>query len=117
MGLAAEKRGFDDWVKLAQSDPDAFEKARQEVIEQFICEAPEEKQNWLRCIQWRVDQVRRTSTPLGACVKISNMMMEAFAGERGLIESLEQLKEMKTNDLAQPKSADIYNFPGNRPKK
>ena len=118
MGFALKnRRCFDDWAKLAQADPTAFENARREAIEQFILDAPEEKQEWLRCIQWRVDQIRqRSGSPLGACIKISNMMMDALAGEKGLLEALGKLEPDEQEAHSEPECAQIYPFPtGKRP--
>jgi len=83
---------FDFWAKLAAEDPAAFEEARRLMIDSLIESAPAERQPRLRGLQWQIDQVRaRTSSPLGACVKISNMMWHRVLGPDGLVEHLEQL--------------------------
>jgi len=82
---------FDTWSELAQSDPEAFEARRAEVIEQMIQRMPVHKQHRMRCLQWKIDQVRaRTSNPLSACIKLSEMMWDSLAGPGGLRETLER---------------------------
>ena len=112
MGFAARK-GFDEWARLAQIDPERFEAERREVIEEFISQSAPEKQELLRRFQWRIDQIRRQSaTPLAACIKISDMMMDAFVGERGLLESLESLgKDEALNASREQRNAKILAFP------
>jgi len=81
---------FDQWAALAASDPEAFETRRAQLIDATIRRAPAGKQQRLRCLQWKVDQVRRLSrTPLAACVRMSNMMWESVLNEGGLLEALE----------------------------
>ncbi|HMM76728.1 MAG TPA: DUF3135 domain-containing protein [Gammaproteobacteria bacterium] len=83
---------FDFWAKLAAEDPASFEEARQLMIDSLIESAPPERQPRLRGLQWQIDQVRaRTPHPMGACVKISNMMWDKLLGADGLVEHLERL--------------------------
>lgn len=83
---------FDSWSKLARSDPEAFEAKRAQVIEQMIQRMPVHKQQRMRCLQWKIDQVRaRASNPLSACIKLSDMMWDSLAGPGGLRETLERL--------------------------
>lgn len=70
---------FEHWAELAQQDPEYFELLRTRTIDAFIQRCPEEFQHRLRCLQWRVDQVRkRAGTPMAACIKISEMMWDSF---------------------------------------
>jgi len=83
---------FDSWSELAKSDPGAFEARRAEVIEQIIQGMPAHKQQRMRCLQWRIDQVRaQAGNPLSACIKLSEMMWDSLAGPGGLCEALERL--------------------------
>ncbi len=85
---------FDQWAALAKSDPEAFEIKRAEVIEQMIQRMPAEKQQRMRCLQWKVDQVRaQASNPMAACIKLSEMMWDSLVGPGGLREVLEQVGE------------------------
>lgn len=48
---------FDEWAKLAQEDPEAFEQKREEFLETYICEQwddPDEQQR-ARAILWRAE--------------------------------------------------------------
>lgn len=83
---------FDAWMKLAQSDPQAFEERRKRVIEEAIAQAPEHMQVRLRALQWRIDMERnRASNPLSACIRLSGMMWEMVYGESGLISAIGEL--------------------------
>ncbi len=80
---------FDHWAQLAVTDPEAFEARRSRIIEDFISSAPAERQPRLRGLQWRIDQIRRTSrTPLASCIRISRMMWDSVLGAGGLHEVL-----------------------------
>jgi hypothetical protein len=100
---------FDDWVQLAKSDPAAFETRRARMIEQHICAMPEHKQQRLRCLQWKIDQVRnQCKTPMAACLKLSEMMWDSLVGPGGLKDALEQLSEDSPAPLPR---ARIMEFP------
>lgn len=102
---------FDDWSELAARDPEAFERRRSQVIEEFIQQAPESKQHRLRCLQWRVDRTReRASNPVSACVRISQMMWDSLAGEGGLLEALDELRGVPRPPARSPRSAEVLSF-------
>jgi len=83
---------FDTMMTMAKNDPEAFELLRVQMINNVIDEAPEDNRRRLIGLQWRVDQERRLArTPMGACIRISNMMWESVTGENGLLEQLNQL--------------------------
>jgi len=99
---------FDTWSDLAQSDPQAFEARRAEIIEQMIQRMPTHKQHHMRCLQWKIDQVRaHASNPLSACIKLSEMMWESLTGPGGLRESLERLGK---GNFEPPPKARVLNF-------
>ncbi len=76
---------FDQMRMLAASDPEAFEAYRREVIEGAIARAPARRRERLRCLQWRIEQVREhAANPMAACISLSGMMWEAVTGEQGL---------------------------------
>ncbi len=88
---------FDAWTALADSDPQAFEAKRAEIIQEFINSVPPERQQRLRQLQWRIDNVRRrATTPLGACIQISTMMWDSLVGPGGLYEALRQVQFFDT---------------------
>jgi len=83
---------FDDWARLASEDPDSFEAARRLMIDSLIESAPAPTQARLRGLQWQIDHLRTVApTPLGACVKISNLMWQKLLGPDGLVAHLEHL--------------------------
>ena len=116
MNNTNETYDFDRWSKLANNDPQAFEDRRQKLIDDFILELPEDKQHRMRCLQWRVDSVRRISkTPMAACIAISRMMWESIEGENGLLDSLNSLVKITRFDgtapTYKPTVAAILKFP------
>lgn len=90
MGENRQPRDFDEWRLLAIRDPVAFEKTRREVLEAVIAQAHERNRHRLEALQWRLDRVReRSTTPLAACISLSDMMWESLAGENGLLDALQ----------------------------
>lgn len=80
---------FDHWSELASRDPEGFEARRRETIEAAIRQAPARTQARLRRLQWKLDQIRRTSgTPLAACIRMHNMMWDSLQGRGGLLDTL-----------------------------
>ena len=99
---------FDYLATLAADDPGSFEAARQLMIDSLIESAPPQVQPRLRGLQWQVDQVRAlTPSPMGACVKISNMMWQKVLGPDGLFEHLEHLGNGEIQPREAPRSASI----------
>jgi hypothetical protein len=85
---------FDEWKTLAISDPDAFERRRQAVIDDFLNSVPESRQRRLRGLQFRIDMERRRArNPLGACIKISAMMWDSLVGPHGLAPTIQKLTQ------------------------
>jgi len=80
---------FDTWSALARSDPQAFEDCRDRIINEAIQRAPAHKQQRLRRMQWKLDQIRNTSrTPMIACLRMNRMLWEAVVGDKGLLDCL-----------------------------
>ena len=85
---------FQQWVEMAENDPELFERLRQNAINDVIEKAPIGQRQRLRSLQWRIDQERsRSKSPLGACIRISRMMWESLAGRGGLLENLSRIKD------------------------
>lgn len=115
---------FDSWSELASSDPEAFEKQREALVNQAIAYSAEEHQQRLKCLQWRIDKVReRSGTAMAACIRISGMMWDNVMGQGGLVDNLQALREATLNmdgsgNLKQltatnlADSATILAFPG-----
>jgi hypothetical protein len=86
---------FDSWATLARENPQLFEIKRKNIIEQAISQASPQRQQRLRCLQWRLDQIRSTSgTPLAACLRMQEMLWEKLAGDAGLLAGLQGLARM-----------------------
>ena len=104
---------FDAWVELARQDPQAFEEKRKRLIDKAILNAPEQKQQRLRCLQWKLDKIRETSrTPMMACLQINRLLMENVTGEHGLLNSLQQLQGNQAGARKQRKKAEIITLHG-----
>jgi hypothetical protein len=83
---------FDHWRSLAADDPSDFERRRAEHIEAFIANVPDHMKQRLRCLQWRIDaERRRSSNPLGACIRVYNMMWASAAQHYELIQTLSRM--------------------------
>ncbi len=111
---------FDELVKLAQEDPEALEALRQEHVNKLIDNATPSYQNRLRGLQFQIDANRKihSDSPMGSCMKISQMMHESFADLRGWLNHLSGLNDPLRDfaDESENKannSANILAFPSN----
>jgi len=108
-----EPFNFDEWLELAQRDPEGFEQRRQAVIENYLSTLPLSKQRRLRGLQFRIDmERRRTHTAMGACIKLSSMMWDALVGPGGLAASMHLLAASQSHAMPaeQPRSAQVLSF-------
>lgn len=70
---------FDQLLVLSRSDPEELESLRQSQVRELIDRASPEAQQRLRGLQFQIDAQRAIhKNPLGACVKISQMMSSSF---------------------------------------
>lgn len=72
---------FEEWAQLAKQDQAAFERKRAATIKQAIEDSAhsERERRMLHGLQFRVDMVRRKHKhALGACIEISDMLMDHF---------------------------------------
>ena len=82
------------------------------MIEQAIQRAPTHKQHRLRCLQWKLDQIRNTSrTPMQASLRINRLLLENVTGPQGLLNSLQRLQTNNRQDNAPCQTAKILPFP------
>jgi len=96
---------FDRWSKIARTDPETFEAMRTEIINDCIDNAPLDRQQRLRGLQWQIDCLRaQSSNPLSACIKISQMMWD----------TLQQLGDVSRN-LASPEPGSEQGGRANKP--
>jgi hypothetical protein len=86
---------FDQLLKLAQEKPEELERFRQEQVELLINQAPAASQQRLRGLQFQIDAQRQihNDSPMGACVKISQMMHESFAELRVWLNDLTGMQD------------------------
>ena len=104
---------FDHWTALARQDPELFETERSHVIETAIRSAPIQKQHRLRCLQWKLDQIRKTSsTPMVASLQMNRLLWDAVAGKNGLVEQLNRLHSPGNYQKTPPDRTEIIPFPG-----
>lgn len=83
-----------EWIELAKSDQEAFERKREEAIEAVISRAQPHHQMRLRRLQWRIDMERkRCRTPMAACLRLYSMMWEKVCEKDGFLESLRMLSD------------------------
>lgn len=107
---------FDAWAELARKDPQAFELERKLLIERAIMRAPADKQQRLRCLQWKLDQIRDlASTPMAACLQINRLLWENIASEHGLLHCLQRLQPGAHPDQSSQAPAKILPFQGRVP--
>ena len=96
---------FQKWATLAREDGAEFERQRRAAIDQLIGSASPAQQQRLRGLQFRIDLERsRSSTALGACVRMNTLMWASFARLRN-----------ELNGLTGPKSARIAPSPPSAP--
>ena len=103
---------FDEWSRLARSNPDAFERRRRDAIDFAISRASARSQPRLRRLQWRIDmEIRRAKTPMAAYLRVSSMMWDSVVGERGLLRAVEALRNLEAPEGASRESmADVVLF-------
>lgn len=104
---------FDEWKDLASIDPDAFERRRQAVIDEFLSSVPESRQRRLRGLQFRIDMERRRArTPMGACIRISQMMWDSLVGPQGLAPTIQMLTQPQRipDKVASKRNARVLSF-------
>jgi hypothetical protein len=107
------KFDFDAWAELARKDPQAFELERRLLIERAIMRAPADKHQRLRCLQWKLDQIRDlASTPMAGCLQINRLLWEHIVSERGLLHTLKRLQSGERSGNSEPATAKILPFQG-----
>ena len=97
---------FQQWMELAQKDPEKFEKKRLELIESVINGAPESMRKRLSGLQWSIDAKLKTSkNPMDGCLTIFQMMMDSVYEPGGLLSALNMEDIEKPNN----RQKDIQN--------
>ncbi len=94
MSESGDKFDFDEWRKLAETDPQAFEARRRQEIDRLIGGANEQVRPRLEGLQWKVDMVReRSKNPGASCAQVFSMMWESVYGKDGLLTALDMDSE------------------------
>lgn len=88
---------FDEWAKLYETDPEAFERKRKELLEQTIMKAPVENRAMLRIIQMECDSIHQTMDPMEATVAISEMMIKKLNQLKAPLTALREIAEDISN--------------------
>lgn len=103
---------FDEWSRLAKTDPAAFEARRLALIEEYLDQFPPLDQRRLRGLQFRIDMERRRArTPMAACLRLSSMMWDSLLGKDGLKAAIDRLLHSNTRTATHPvSSAQILPF-------
>ena len=114
-----ELPSFDELLTLAKKDPKALEALRTDHINSLIDNASENNQQRLRGLQFQIDAQREIhkDSPMGSCMKISQLMHETFAELRGhlnqLTDSNDPLREFakEAEIIETGTSAQVLAFP------
>jgi len=86
---------FDTWSRIAKTDPEQFEKMRQQLLNDLFEQAPDHLKQRLERQQWQIDQIRRqVANPLAACIQISQKMWDSVYGDKGLLMALEEPQKL-----------------------
>ncbi|MDE2388180.1 MAG: DUF3135 domain-containing protein [Betaproteobacteria bacterium] len=105
---------FDYWCKVAWEEPEKFEAMRQQMIDDLIAQAPSHLKPRMTGLQWQVDQIRKqASSPMAACVQISQKMWANVLGDNGLLKALQEPKAL-LNSMKNVPAAKVLSF--ERPK-
>jgi Protein of unknown function (DUF3135) len=103
---------FDRWTSLAVHDHEAFERLREEAIDDLIESAPADMRQRLRGLQWQIDHVRgKSKTPMAACIRLSNMMWDRLVCEHGLVDALRSLTSAGSDTREPKESAEVLPLP------
>jgi hypothetical protein len=80
---------FDTWLNLAKTAPQEFESQRHKLLDELIEKSPNARR--LRGLQFRIDMERRLAhASLGACVRLYDLMWDAFGKLNTELNALNQ---------------------------
>lgn len=106
-----ESFDFDAWKNLAETDPEAFERKRREMIEATISQAPANMRQRLTGLQWRIEMERNQSrNPTQSFLRIYKMMWHSVYGENGLLDALNG--KVSDHETARPRARVLPFRPG-----
>jgi hypothetical protein len=101
---------FDGWKLLAESDAEAFEQRRRELLQAEIDLAPASLRPRLRGLQWQIDMMRqRCKTPAMASARLFEMMWDQVYGDNGFLDVLTNPRA-QVDIPAEPEPANVLPF-------
>lgn len=107
---------FDEWSRLAKTDPAAFEARRLALIEEYLGQFPPLDQRRLRGLQFRIDMERRRArTPMAACLRLSSMMWDSLLGTGGLKVAIDRLLQTNSRMPKRPATVSAQILPFKKP--
>ncbi|MBN2700179.1 MAG: DUF3135 domain-containing protein [Methylothermaceae bacterium] len=120
MTLDSNDFNFDQWMRLAREDPVRFERQRRIAIDAFLETLPPSRQKVLRGLQWRIDmEIRRSRSPLGACIRLYNLMLDAVWQQQSLwlvvLEGEEIPASFRTTNFSMGHNVLSFERPGSKP--
>ena len=68
-----EDFSFDEWARLYEEDPVAYERKRKEILEAEILKAPVEQRGKLRLMQMQCDAMHTSMSPMEATVEMTKL--------------------------------------------
>lgn len=74
---------FNEWMNLANTDPDEFQARRQRLLKEMIAAAPEQHRVKLYLLQAKIDTICQAHEPLESTILITKM----------LVNNLDELKK------------------------
>ncbi|MBL3827318.1 MULTISPECIES: DUF3135 domain-containing protein [Marinobacter] len=97
---------FDELKYLAHRDPEAFEKLRQELIDDSIFSSSKRLQHRLRGLQFTIDARRRiASSPIKALLDIQRMMYDSILSLQQVVRCK---KEPSESAVRKPKGVLLF---------
>lgn len=79
---------FDEWKTLYETNPEEYERRRTETVRAVIDSAPAELQLSLLQLQWKLDGIHKTNTPIGGLLKMQGMMWDSFLKMNDSLQTL-----------------------------
>lgn len=96
---------FEELVRLAEEDPAALEKLRQEAVNALIQNAPEQQRRRLKGLQFQIDMERqKAKNPMDSCVRISRLMHESFSKLRDTLNEAQQTHVAQLKNILNQKA-------------
>jgi hypothetical protein len=92
--------------EMAQQDPDALERLRQQHVKAAIEAAPEDYRKRLEGLQFQIDGQRRLAkSPMASCLTISKMMHDHLHQLKAVIEGQDSSEQVELEE------AKVLSFP------